>query len=93
MSALNLHIVSPEKEIFSGDVESVTLPGTLGEFGILSGHAPIVSSLAAGEVFYRPVGADEVKCVRIRGGFVEQSSNVATVCVELADPVTIKQKK
>ena len=41
---LHLEIFSPEKEIFSGEVEHVTLPGTMGSFTILPLHAPIISS-------------------------------------------------
>ena len=48
MKELHLSIVSPEKSIFDGDVKIVTLPGTVGSFSILPGHAPIVSSLQAG---------------------------------------------
>ena len=52
MKGLHLDIVSPEKEIFTGEVDSVTLPGTLGSFTILVQHAPIVSSLKAGTLAY-----------------------------------------
>ena len=45
MKELHLNIVSPEKEVFNGEVKSVTLPGTSGVFSILPQHAPIVSSL------------------------------------------------
>ena len=47
MKELHLSIVSPEKSIFDGDVKIVTLPGMIGSFSILPGHAPIVSSLKA----------------------------------------------
>ena len=43
MKELHLSIVSPEKSVFDGDVKIVTLPGTIGSFSILPGHAPIVS--------------------------------------------------
>ena len=60
MKELHLSIVSPEKSIFDGDVKIVTLPGTIGSFSILPGHAPIVSSLKAGTlrhfVHYRAAG-------------------------------------
>ena len=52
MKGLHLDIVSPDKEIFNGEVDSVTLPGTLGSFTILPKHAPIVSSLKAGVLSY-----------------------------------------
>lgn len=45
-----LEIVSPEATLFSGEVDSVTVPGVEGEFQILNNHAPIVSVLSAGEI-------------------------------------------
>ena len=69
MKGLHLDIVSPEKEIFTGEVDSVTLPGTLGSFTILVQHAPIVSSLKAGTL-------------DIHGGFVEMNSNRVSVCID-----------
>ena len=47
---MNLTILSPEKEIFSGDVKSVKVPGSAGQFEMLDNHAPIVASLAKGEI-------------------------------------------
>ena len=47
---MNITILTPDKEIFQGDIVSVKVPGTLGQFQVLKGHAPIVSSLANGEV-------------------------------------------
>ncbi len=47
---MNLVILTPEKEIFSGAVNSVKVPGILGQFEILNGHAPIVSALTEGIV-------------------------------------------
>ena len=47
---LQLKIVSPEKIVFQGEVESVLVPGTLGSFEILKDHAPIISSLEVGKV-------------------------------------------
>lgn len=80
MKGLHLSIVSPEKEIYNGDVSSVTLPGTTGLFSILPQHAPIVSSLKEGEVSY--VTADgEVHSLDIHSGFVELSNGEVSVCV------------
>ena len=47
---MELQIVSPEAELFSGEVESVTIPGKSGSFQILNNHAPIVSTLVSGSV-------------------------------------------
>ena len=47
---LQLKIVSPEKVVFQGEVESVLVPGTLGSFEILKDHAPIISSLEVGKI-------------------------------------------
>jgi F-type H+-transporting ATPase subunit epsilon len=46
---LRLKIISPEKVVYYGDVENVTVPGTAGSFEILTDHAPIISSLNAGK--------------------------------------------
>ncbi len=47
---MNLVILTPEREVFSGKITSVKVPGTSGQFEVLTGHAPIVSSLSEGEV-------------------------------------------
>ncbi len=78
---LHLNIVSPEKEIYNGEVERVTLPGTIGAFTILPQHAPIVSSLRAGNVIYVPAGGEE-QTFDINGGFVEMSGGVVSACVD-----------
>ena len=52
MKELHLVIVSPERTVYDGKADSVVLPGELGEFQVLVNHAPIISSLVAGEVRY-----------------------------------------
>ncbi|WP_200800548.1 F0F1 ATP synthase subunit epsilon [Bacteroides bouchesdurhonensis] len=81
LKKLHLSIVSPEKSIFDGDVSIVTLPGTLGSFSILPGHAPIVSSLQAGRLTYTLEEGGEEYTLDIQGGFVEMSDNTASVCI------------
>ena len=81
MKNLHLNIVSPEKEIFDGEVDSVTLPGAIGSFTILPQHAPIVSSLREGKVIYVPEGGEE-QTLDIEGGFVELSGGVVSACVD-----------
>lgn len=80
MKNLHLSIVSPERSIFEGEVESVNLPGTMGAFTILPQHAPIVSSLRSGTLFYVENGTE--KSLDIQGGFVEMSDGQVYVCVE-----------
>jgi len=77
---MKLEIISPEKRIFTGEVESVSLPGTAGRFTVLSHHAALISSLKAGEITYT-VGGNETK-LNIDSGFVEVNNNVVSVCIE-----------
>lgn len=75
---LTLEIVSPEKILFSGPIEMVELPGKLGHFAILTGHAPIISSLAAGNVRVKPVGEAE-QAFPCHAGQVQCHDNHVTV--------------
>ena len=70
-------IVSPERIEFTGEVESVKVPGTQGNFEILSDHAPIISTLQKGVVEY------DGKQLQILGGFVEVQKNNVSLCVEI----------
>ena len=79
---LKLKIVSPERIEFEGEVVSVLVPGTMGQFEIFNNHAPIISSLDKGRVVYALSG-DEKKSLDISGGFVEVQKNVVSLCVEL----------
>ncbi len=76
---LKLKIVSPEKIEFAGEVESVKVPGVQGNFEILTGHAPIISTLGKGVVEY-----DGCQ-LPVSGGFVEVQKNVVSLCVEKAE--------
>lgn len=78
---LTLKIVSPERIVFNGEVESVLVPGTLGSFEILNDHAPIISSLQPGLVEY---ATKEGKVqLHINGGFVQVQKNRVSLCVEI----------
>lgn len=77
---LKLKIVSPEKVVFEGPVESVKVPGVVGEFEILNNHAPIISALQEGTVVY--TSSDGKRDFAIRGGFVEVLKNDVNLCVE-----------
>jgi len=78
---LTLKVISPERVLFDGEVESVKVPGTLGEFEILNDHAPIISTLEKGIVTYTTKeGSTEVA---ITGGFAAVKKNDISLCVEL----------
>lgn len=77
---MNLTILSPEKEIFSGAVKSVKVPGSAGQFEMLDNHAPIVSSLAKGEVRVVKDNGDRVS-FQVEGGFVEMLNNEVSLLV------------
>ena len=78
---LVLTIVSPEKVLFTGEVENVLVAGEVGEFEILINHAPIISTLVEGRVVYTI--NSEKKTIMVKGGFVEVKKNVVSLCVEL----------
>ena len=78
---MKLEIITPEQIYFSGEVTSVTLPGTSGLFTVWENHAPLISSLKEGKISYL-VDKKETE-LNIEGGFAEVSKNVVTVCLEI----------
>lgn len=78
---LRLRIIAPDRLVFEGEVESVTLPGTVGAFTVLNNHAPIITSLEKGRIAYKDKnGSSEVA---VKSGFAEVKDNILSVCVEL----------
>ena len=75
-----LEILSAEEKIFSGEVNSVILPGTDGEFQILNNHAPIISSLTTGTIRYSDKSNN--KTLEITGGIVEVLNNKVSALIE-----------
>ena len=80
MKTIHLNITSPERTLFDGAVEAVTLPGAMGRFTILPQHAPIVSSLRAGQLAYLVGGRTEF--IDVQSGFMEMSGGRVSVCIE-----------
>jgi F-type H+-transporting ATPase subunit epsilon len=80
--ALHFELVSPSKLLFSGDVESVVLPGTEGEMTILPEHAPLLTSLRPGMVTITASGT--ANKIFVRGGFAEVNPQGLTVLAETA---------
>ena len=81
--SFQLNIITPEKKVFEGTVESVKCPGLDGLFGILSGHAPMVSALGDGKLVYTSAGKETV--VKVSGGFLEVKDDVCSVMTDSAE--------
>tara|TARA_B100000927_G_scaffold108182_1_gene87464 strand:- start:9966 stop:10367 length:402 start_codon:yes stop_codon:yes gene_type:complete len=79
---MQLDIVTPEKKAFSNEIESVVVPGIQGELGILSAHAPLVTTLAPGELRYLKDG--EEHSLAIGTGIVEISNDRVSVLTDMA---------
>src|SRR3954465_15683006 len=86
MATFHFDLVSPEKLLFSGEVDQVDVPGLEGDFGVLAGHAPIVSALRPG-IMTVYVGGQAQRMI-VLGGFAEVSADgKLTVLADLADSV------
>jgi len=80
---LQLEIVTPERLAYSDEVDSVQLPGSEGELGVLPHHAPLISTLGVGELRIRKGGAEE--SFAIVGGFLQVRPDKVVVMAETAD--------
>ncbi len=80
---LMLEIVTPERVVFNDKVEEVTVPGTEGEFGVLLGHASLLSAVKFGELNYTKGGKKTYFAVNT--GYAEVTSQKVTVLVETAE--------
>ena len=86
MAGLHFELVSPARLLFSGDVASVTLPGTEGEMGIYPGHSPVLTTLRPGIVTVtRDGGASER--IFVKGGMAEVNPQGLTLLAEVAIPM------
>ena len=80
--ALHFELVTPAKLVLSEDVHMVVVPGEEGEFGVLEGHAPFMSTIRDGAVrVYRSENAQPEE-IQVRGGFAEVGVNGLTVLAE-----------
>ena len=81
---LHFELVTPEKLVRSEDVYMVTVPGTEGDFGVLEGHAPLVSTLRDGELLVFATQSAQPATIRVEGGFAEVNERGLTVLAERA---------
>ena len=80
---LHFELVSPEKLVFSGDVDQVDVPGAEGYFGVLENHAPMVTTLRPGILTVH--GAGGRQDIVVLGGFAEVSASGLTVLADVAE--------
>lgn len=73
--------LTPEKELFNGEIQSVKVPGTTGQFEILNGHAPIVAALGEGEVRILDESGNK-STFNIKKGFVEVINNEVSLLIQ-----------
>jgi len=83
--ALHFELVTPAKLVRSEDVHMVVVPGSEGEFGVLEGHAPFMSTIRDGEVQVYKTASAAPETIAIRGGFAEVGDNGLTVLAEHVD--------
>ena len=85
---LLLEIVTPDRSVMREEVDELQVPGSEGYLGILPGHAPLLATLKAGELWYR-IGQQK-QYVPIGGGFVEVLPDRVTVLAEVAESAGTK---
>ncbi|MPM40343.1 ATP synthase epsilon chain [bioreactor metagenome] len=78
---MRIEIVSPEKQLYAGEVSMAQFPGTEGSFQVLNNHAPMIATIAAGIIHLRNESGKE-ETVEVNGGIVEVQKNKILVLAE-----------
>ena len=81
---IRLEVVTPQKEVVNEEAQIIVAPGVLGEFGVLIGHTPFMTSLNVGTIRYNDAQGQE-HCVFVSGGFAEALPDKVTVLAESAE--------
>jgi F-type H+-transporting ATPase subunit epsilon len=80
---VQFELATPSRLLVSAEVDEVTAPGSAGYFGVLPGHAPLLTMLVPGEVMYRQGGAEQY--VAVAGGFAEVTGDRVIILAETAE--------
>ncbi len=80
---LRLRVITPTRVVVEDDTDSVTLPGALGELGILPGHTALLTTLRIGELAYRSGGRE--RFLAVQNGFAEVGADHVTVLADVAE--------
>ena len=81
---IRLEVVTPEKQVVNDLAQIVMAPGSMGEFGVLSGHTPFMTSLNTGAIHYRDENGKD-QFVFVSGGFAEALPDKVTILAESAE--------
>ena len=84
MPTFQLEIVTPEKTVYSGEIESLRAPGSEGEFGVLARHRAMLAALGVGRIQFKETGAEDRQVVT-SGGFAEVHGSGVTILAETAE--------
>lgn len=90
-----LSIVSPARVLYEQDVYSIVVPGIEGYLGVMSNHAPLITSLMPGKIIIKESETHE-KTAAVSGGFIEVSDNIATIladAVEFVEEIDVGRAK
>ena len=85
MADLHFELVTPERLVRSEDVPMVVVPGTEGDFGVMAGHAPYMSTMRNGDVAIYRASGGEPERIAVEGGFAEVNERGLTILAEKAD--------
>jgi F-type H+-transporting ATPase subunit epsilon len=83
MAKLKLDLVTPAKQVLSEEVDEIVAPGSLGQFGVLPGHTPMLTTLQVGELSYRQ--GEQLHYVAVNWGYVEIENDNVVILVETAE--------
>jgi F-type H+-transporting ATPase subunit epsilon len=82
-NTLQVDIVTPDRSLFSGTVDMIILPGTLGQMGILPGHAPLLTTLDIGEIILHK--GNDSQFIAVGGGVAEVRPAKVTILADTAE--------
>ncbi|EKQ90014.1 ATP synthase F1, epsilon subunit [Leptospira borgpetersenii str. UI 09149] len=91
---LNVSVISPERILYKGEVDSLVVPGSEGFFGILPNHAPLVATLGIGVLEIRK--GEKLKNISVEGGFIEVKDNTVSILTDhgaLKEDIDIEAEK
>ncbi len=95
MKEIFVEIITPSKSAYKGEVKSITVPGTLGNFQVLFNHAPLLSSLEIGKIKIEDATGQQIEYAT-GGGTVEVKDNKVLVLadsVELVNEIDVERAK